>query len=82
VRRPLCAAGRLEAQRLLADLDRKAPALLLLEERLVTRTPAARALGDSAAAHATLSQLEQLNADSIYRARLEGSCAVPAARAR
>jgi len=67
-------ADGLQARMWLDDLDRRAPAQLLLEERLVTRTLAECTLGDVAAARQTLRQLEQANPESIYRARLEGSC--------
>jgi hypothetical protein len=64
----------LEARMWLSDLDRRAPPQLLLEERLVTRALADCAVGDVEAARATLRELEASNPESIYRARLEGSC--------
>jgi hypothetical protein len=63
------------ASLLLSDLDRSASADLLREERLVTRALVSCALGDASAAGSALRELEQLNPESIYRARLEGSCA-------
>lgn len=71
----------LEATLFLSDLDRRAPSGMLLEERLVARTLAACALGDPPQAHAALRELTRLNAQSIYRARLEGSCVAPSAQA-
>jgi uncharacterized protein HemY len=65
------------AKLFLSDLDRRAPAALLREERLVARALVACALGDAPRAQAALRELEQQNAQSIYRARLEGSCAAP-----
>jgi hypothetical protein len=67
-------ADGLEARMWLSDLDRRAPPQLLLEERLVTRTLADCLVGDVDAARATLRELEASNPESIYRARLEGSC--------
>jgi hypothetical protein len=67
-------ADGLEASMWLGDLDRRAPPGLLLEERLVSKTLAHCALGDVAQAQQTLSQLVAQNAESMYRARLEGSC--------
>ena len=64
----------LEARMWLSDLDRRAPPQLLLEERLVTRVLADCLVGDVDAARATLRELETSNRESIYRARLEGSC--------
>jgi hypothetical protein len=64
----------LEAKMWLSDLDRRAAPQLLLEERLVTLTLAQCVLGDVKAARETLHELERANAESIYRARLEGSC--------
>jgi hypothetical protein len=66
----------------LGDLDRRAPPQLLLEERLVTKTLADCALGELAEARQTLRDLERANPESIYRARLEGSCVVDRARDR
>lgn len=63
------------ASLLLSDLDRNAPADLLREERLVTRALVSCGLGDASTAGSALLELEQLNPESIYRARLEGSCA-------
>jgi hypothetical protein len=69
----------LEAHRLLSELDRRATPDLLLEERLVTRALTSCQLGDDAQARRALELLEQSNAHSIYRTRLEGTCAlVPA----
>jgi hypothetical protein len=64
----------LEAKMWLSDLDRRAAPQLLVEERLVTLTLAECVLGDVEAARETLHALESANAESIYRARLEGSC--------
>ena len=64
----------LEARIWLTDLDRRAPRNVLVEERLVTSTLADCLLGDVEAARATLRELEASNSESIYRARLEGSC--------
>ena len=64
----------LEARMWLGDLDRRAPPGLLLEERLVSKTLAHCALGDVTQAQQTLSQLVAQNSESMYRARLEGSC--------
>jgi hypothetical protein len=68
----------LEARMWLGDLDRRAPREMLREERLATLVLASCALGDGAAARAALLELEQQNPESMYRARLEGSCAAPA----
>lgn len=64
----------LEARMWLGDLDRRAPPGLLLEERLVSETLAHCALGDVSQARETLRRLLGQNSESIYRARLEGSC--------
>jgi hypothetical protein len=64
----------LEAKMWLSDLDRRAAPQLLVEERLVTLTLAHCVLGEVDAARETLRGLESANAESIYRARLEGSC--------
>jgi hypothetical protein len=64
----------LEAKMWLSDLDRRAAPQLLVEERLVTLTLAQCVLDDVEAARETLRELESANAESIYRARLEGSC--------
>jgi hypothetical protein len=64
----------LEAKMWLSDLDRRAAPQLLVEERLVTLTLAHCVLGEVEAARETLRGLESANAESIYRARLEGSC--------
>jgi hypothetical protein len=66
----------LEARRLLSEIDQRTTPDLLLEERLVTRALAACQLGDDAEARRALELLEQSNASSIYRTRLEGSCAL------
>jgi hypothetical protein len=63
------------ASLLLSDLDRSTPPHLLREERLVTRALVGCALGDESSAEVARHELEQLNPASIYRARLEGSCA-------
>jgi hypothetical protein len=68
-----------EAQLWLSDLDRRAPPAMLAEERLITRTLAACALGDMPHARAALRELEQLNPESIYRGRIEQSCVAAAA---
>jgi len=68
----------LEARMWLGDLDRRAPREMLREERLTTQVLAACALGDVAAAREAVLELEQSNPESMYRARLEGSCAAPA----
>jgi hypothetical protein len=68
----------LEARMWLGDLERRAPREMLREERLATGVLAACALGDVAAARAALLELEQSNPESLYRARLEGSCATGA----
>lgn len=72
----------LEARMWLGDLDRRAPREMLREERLVTQTLAECVLGDTVAAAESLSQLEQTNPESIYRARLEGSCVANRLRER
>jgi len=64
----------LAARMWLSDLDRRAAPEVLLEERLVAATLASCLLEDVADARQTLRQLEQLNPESMYRARLEGSC--------
>lgn len=64
----------LEAKMWLSDLDRRAAPQLLVEERLVTLTLAQCVLGEVEGARETLHELESANAESIYRARLEGSC--------
>jgi hypothetical protein len=64
----------LEARMWLTDLDRRAPPGLLREERLVTQTLADCLLGNVREAQQTLHELELANAESMYRARLEGSC--------
>jgi hypothetical protein len=64
----------LEAKMWLSDLDRRAAPQLLVEERLVTLTLAHCVLGEVESARETLRGLESANAESIYRARLEGSC--------
>ena len=68
----------LEARMWLGDLDRRAPREMLREERLATQVLAACALGDVVAARDAARQLEQQNSESMYRARLEGSCVTPA----
>jgi hypothetical protein len=75
-------ADGLEARMWLGDLDRRAPRDMLLEERLVTQTLADCVLGDLAAAEEALGQLEKTNPESIYRARLEGSCVAERLRER
>jgi hypothetical protein len=72
----------LQARMLLGDLDRRAPAEMLLEERLVTLVLAACALADEPAAREASSRLWQLNPESLYRARLESSCVAEEKRAR
>jgi hypothetical protein len=72
----------LEAMMWLSDLDRRAPKALLIEERLVTETLAACMLGDADRARKTLRELKDVNAESIYRARLEGSCVAALIRER
>jgi hypothetical protein len=72
----------LQARMLLGDLDRRAPAGMLLEERLVTLVLAACALGDEPAAREASSRLQQVNPESLYRARLESSCVAAEKRAR
>jgi hypothetical protein len=69
----------LQAQMWLGDLDRRAPREMLREERLATSVLAACVLGDLTAARAALAELERTNSDSLYRARLENSCAASAA---
>lgn len=71
----LRAGDAFSASLLLSDLDRSAPAALLHEERLAARALVSCALGEVEPARAALRELEQLNGHSIYRARLEGSCA-------
>jgi hypothetical protein len=71
----LRAGDAFAASLLLSDLDRSVPQDLLREERLVTRALVGCALGEVAPARAALHELDQLDAQSIYRARLEGSCA-------
>lgn len=66
----------------LTDLDRRAPPQLLREERLVTLTLAHCLLGNGREARATLAELELANPESIYRARLEGSCVSDRVRER
>lgn len=63
------------ASLLLSDLERTVPPALLREERLATQALVACALGELQPARQALHELEQLNPESIYRARLEGSCA-------
>jgi hypothetical protein len=63
------------ASLLLSDLDRTTPAALLREERLATSVLVACALDQAERARAALRELEQHNPQSIYRARLEGTCA-------
>ena len=63
------------ASLLLSDLERSTPPALLREERLATRALVSCALGEHSTAGAAALELEQLNPESIYRARLEGSCA-------
>jgi hypothetical protein len=72
----------LEARMWLTDLDRRAPPPLLREERLVTLTLAHCLLGNTGEARATLAELELANPESIYRARLEGSCVSARVRER
>jgi hypothetical protein len=64
----------LAARMWLSDLDRRAARELLLEERLVAATLASCLLADVAGARQTLHELEQVNPESMYRSRLEGSC--------
>jgi hypothetical protein len=68
----------LEARMWLGDLDRRAPREMLREERLATSVLADCVLGDVTAARAALTELEQANAASLYRARLATRCAAPA----
>lgn len=70
----------LQARMWLDDLDRRAPRDLLREERLATSVLASCVLGEVAAARAALAELEQTNPQSMYRSRLEGSCATAAPR--
>jgi hypothetical protein len=72
----------LEARMWLTDLDRRAPPGLLREERLVTQTLADCLLGNVREAQQTLHELELANAESMYRARLEGSCVSDRVRER
>lgn len=66
------------ARALLDELDEKSPVTPLTEERLITRALVSCALGDVGAARESRQELERLNSDSIYRRRLDGSCAAPA----
>lgn len=66
------------ARALLDELDEKSPVAPLTEERLITRALVSCALGDVDAARESRQELERLNADSIYRRRLQGSCAASA----
>jgi hypothetical protein len=47
---------------------------LLIEERLVTKALGECLLGEVDAATRTAQELERVNASSMYRSRLEGSC--------
>jgi hypothetical protein len=62
----------------LGELDRRAPARLLREERLVARALAACLDGDGSAAERYALELAAENPSSIYRGRLEGSCGISA----
>lgn len=66
------------ARALLDELDERSPVTPLTEERLVTRALVSCALGDVGAARESQRELERLNAESIYRRRLRGSCAASA----
>jgi hypothetical protein len=68
----------LQARMWLDDLDRRAPRDLLREERLAASVLASCVLGEVAAAREALAELEQVNQQSMYRSRLEGSCAIRA----
>lgn len=69
-------AGDASAARVvLGELDRRAPAKLLREERLVARALAACLDEDVSAAERYAAQLIAESPSSIYRGRLEGSCA-------
>jgi len=69
-------AGDASAARVvLGELDRRAPGKLLREERLVARALAACLDGDVSAAQRYAAQLIAESPSSIYRGRLEGSCA-------
>jgi hypothetical protein len=67
--------GRLgDASELLADIDRRAPGELLLEERLMAAVLLACSQGDSPRAARLAMQLGRLNSASIYAGRLAESC--------
>ncbi len=65
----------LQARMWLSDLDRRAPRDLLREERLASAVLASCVLGEVAAAREALAALEQTNPQSMYRSRLDSSCA-------
>jgi hypothetical protein len=63
-----------EALALLGTLEGRAPAQLVQQELLVTRTLALCDLEDVEGARSALSELKLEETDSIYRSRLEASC--------
>lgn len=66
----------LDAMLWLTELERRAAPELLIEERLVTKVLAECLLAEVDAATRTAQELERVNATSMYRSRLEGSCVV------
>jgi hypothetical protein len=66
-----------EALGVLAELERRQPGALLREERLVTRVLALCELGEVARAQGSRQELESHHPASIYRGRLDASCASP-----
>ncbi len=71
-------AGNAEVTLALLDqLDERFPASMLWEERRATRALALCRLGQQSAAQALARELLDHNRESIYRGRLEASCALP-----